>query len=86
MQKGQKFELTSFNGTIHPDSDCEEKENYWKLIGQTGTLIKFAEEIDFGDRNRVLIQFDNDIRQQGLECHNPEPNAIWILKTDLLKI
>lgn len=83
MQKGQKYELISFNGTTEPSQDCEAHENYWALIGQKGTLIHFADELNFSNKNRVLIQFEQSIEAQGLICHNTVANSLWILKTDL---
>ena len=83
MKKGQKYKLIRFNGTIKPDKECNPNENYWELINQYGTLVNFSNDLDFGNDNRVLIQFDQDIIKQGLECHNPVANALWILKTDL---
>jgi len=83
MKKGQKFELKTFNGKTTADVDCNENENYWKLIGVTGTLINFARELNFPNEDRVLIQLDVDVNAQGLECHNDKPNALWILSSDL---
>lgn len=66
-----------------PDVNIDQHENYWKLIGNTGTLLSFANEINFPNDDRVLIQFDFDIKAEGLECHNEKPNSLWILKADL---
>uniref|UniRef100_UPI00404943B0 hypothetical protein n=1 Tax=Flavobacterium sp. TaxID=239 RepID=UPI00404943B0 len=85
MEKGNKYKLISFNGTSKPIKKCQSNENYWKLINQCGTLVNFSEELNFGNDNRVLIQFELDVEQQGLACHNPVENALWILKTDLEK-
>ena len=83
MEKGRKYKLVSFNGTTNPDDDCSSNENYWILIGQSGKLINFSTELNFGNDKRVLIRFDQNLENQGLECHNPALNALWILKTDL---
>lgn len=83
MKKYLKYKLISFNGTSESAEVCDSNENYWKLIGQEGTLINFSDDLDFGNDNRVLIKFDEDLVEQGLECHNSLPNALWILKTDL---
>ena len=86
MEKGIRYKLISFNGTIKPGKTCEPNENYWALIGQSGKLINFSQELKFGDNNRVLLKFDQDITKQGLECHNQVSNALWILKTDLERL
>jgi len=83
MEKGKKYTLVSFNGTTKPEEECSSDENYWVLIGQTGTLVYFSQELNFGNDNRVLIRFDQNIKSQRLECHNSVPNSLWILKTDL---
>ncbi len=85
MEKGHKYKLISYNGTTKPEDGCDSNENYWILIGQQGTLVNFSEELDFGNDNRVLIQFDQSVLKHGLECHNSVKNALWILKSDLEK-
>jgi len=86
LKKGQKYKLISFNGTTKPNKVCKPNENYWKLLNQYGTLMNFSDDLNFGNDNRVLIQFEQDVIKQGLECHNPVANALWILKTDLEQI
>ncbi|AFM02759.1 hypothetical protein Fleli_0270 [Bernardetia litoralis DSM 6794] len=83
MKKGQIYKLISFNGKTESGRNCKPKENYWKLIGMDGTIINFSKELNFGDEDRVLFKFSQDILKQQLECHNTIPNALWILKTDL---
>lgn len=78
--------LRTFNGTTTPNSEVEQPENYWTLIGETGMVLNFAEELGFANKNRVLFQFEGDVGARGLACHNEKPNALWILKTDLRKI
>ena len=85
MEKGRNYTLVSFNGTTQPDEDFSSNENYWILIGQSGTLINFSEELNFGNDNRVLLRFDKNLANQGLECHNPVRNTLWVLKTDLIR-
>ena len=85
MIKGQKYKLKAFNNTVKPKSKCSPNENYWLLIGQQGTLINFADELNFPYTDRVLLQFDNNVIEMGLECHNSEPNSLWILTSDLKK-
>ena len=84
MEKGRKYKLLTFNGTNVPEDECDKSENYWELIGVTGTIKSFADELNFHNKNRVLFQFDCNIKEKGLECHNEETNALWILATDLV--
>lgn len=73
--------LRSFNGTQFAPSDCRRDENYWLLIGERGTVIE-----TLNAKARVLMKFDNSISGQGLCCHNPVPNSLFILETDLEQI
>lgn len=73
-----KVFLRTFNGTSSPPEDCAPGEDYWRLIGESGTVVKATNA-----RNRVLVQFDNSIIERGLICHNPVPNSLYILATDL---
>ncbi|WP_210465378.1 hypothetical protein [Rufibacter roseolus] len=86
MEKGKKYVLKSFNGTRIPEEDCDDNENYWKLLEEEGTVTDYAEDLNFPNGSRVLFQFDIDVNSHGLECHNEKPNSLWILKTDLKEI
>ena len=70
--------LRSFNGTSAPPGDCTPGENYWQLIDESGTVIEAM-----NSRNRVLVKFDNPVVARGLTCHNPVPDSLYILATDL---
>jgi membrane protein implicated in regulation of membrane protease activity len=72
--------LLSFNGILSTPEHCEPSENYWELIGERGTVIEKVNE-----RGRVLVKFDNTVSDLGLQCHNPIPNSLYILETDLKK-
>lgn len=76
-----KVILISFNGLLSAPEHCEPKENYWVLIGESGTVIE-----TINDRNRVLVRFDNSISDRGLYCHNSIANSLYILETDLKNI
>lgn len=86
MKKGQATRLVSFNGTVNPDPNIDERENYWKLINEKGTIIYFTHEKKIPNSNRVLIKFESNLKALGLECHNDEPNSLWILMSDLKEI
>lgn len=70
--------LNTFNGSLKPDDNCLPHENYWKLIGSFGHIIK-----ESNARGRVLVQFEKDVLSFGLECHNEIDNSLWILESDL---
>jgi hypothetical protein len=70
--------LKSFNGSIAAPSECKAEENYWLLIGTSGTALQPKNE-----RSRVLVEFDVSVRGLGLHCHNPVENTLFILEEDL---
>lgn len=57
----------------------EESENYWKLIGEKGKVIDDT-EINNG---RVLVLFNNNLNEFGVENHNPINNSLRIKISDL---
>ena len=73
--------LCSFNGTSSAPAACRPDENYWVLIGARGAVIETTNE-----RGRVLVQFDGSVSERGLHCHNPMPNSLYILESDLERI
>ena len=75
---GTKVKLNKFNGTIDTPKDCDKSENYWSLIGETGTVIQAK-----NNRSRVLIQFENIEKLEKLHCHNEVENSLWILESDV---
>lgn len=78
MEVFSKVKLSTFNGGSSPPKGCEPSENYWALIGSTGTIVKPKNK-----RGRVLVKFDNDVSSLGLHCHNEILNSLLILPTDL---
>ena len=70
--------LRSFNGTACPPERCHPSENYWALIGESGSIVE-----PLNEKGRFLVKFDNSIANQKLHCHNPVPNSLYILATDL---
>lgn len=75
---GSRVVLQSFNGSAKAPADCKPSDNYWRLIGSTGTVITHANAL-----GRVLVRFDEDVAARGVACHNPEPNSLLIAKSDL---
>jgi hypothetical protein len=48
------------------------------LIGKLGTVVEAINA-----RGRVLVKFDCAVPERGLVCHNPIPNSLYILESDL---
>lgn len=84
MKNRKKFILQTFNGTLSPEEYCDSNENYWILINEKGSIVNSIEKINSSNK-RVLFQFDCNVISKGLECHNSEPNSLWILMSDLKK-
>ena len=76
--KPMKVRLKSFNGaTVGPPEQLP-SENYWLLIGEEGVVIEAKNE-----NSRLLIQFSVPLGSLGLQNHNPVPNTLFILESDL---
>lgn len=76
--------LRSFNGCSSSPADCCSDEDYWKLIGGTGTVVDASKAAS--RLGRVLVQFDAEVTALGLACHNAIPNSLYILEGDLEKL
>jgi hypothetical protein len=72
--------VLSFNGTFSTPEECSTGENYWLLIGKSGEIIETINE-----RGRVLVKFGISLTDLGLHGHNPMPNSLYLLTTDLQK-
>jgi len=79
IEKGTPVKLKTFLGTLTSSEGTEERENYWKLIGERGVVIDDAAN----NGERVLVLFNRDLDEFGVENHNPINNSLWIKKTDL---
>lgn len=79
IEKDTPVKLKTFLGTLTSSKKIEERENYWKLIGEKGKVIDDT-EINNG---RVLVLFDKNLNEFGVENHNPIDNSLWIKKSDL---
>jgi len=76
MEINDKVILNTFLGTKSSTDKVDDRENYWKLVGQRGTILERK-------NNRVLVKFDCKIDQFELENHNPVKDSLWILPSDL---
>jgi hypothetical protein len=73
-----KVILSTFNGTATSPEACQNDENYWLLIGCSGRIVEAKNK-----NGRVLVLFDESVSEKGLHCHNPVPNSLYILASDL---
>ncbi len=78
MKVGSKIRLKTFNGDSTAPEDCDPSENYWLLIDRTGSIVKPKNNC-----SRVLVQFEEQVSDLGLHCHNEIPNSLLILTSDL---
>ena len=79
---GRKVALKTFNRTSVAPRGVDAGENYWRLIGRTGEIVEACSK-EHGLKGRVLVKFHEDLAGFGLIAHNPIPNALWILASDL---
>lgn len=79
IRKDTPVKLKTFLGTVKSSKKVEERENYWKLIGERGKVIDDTEIND----ERVLVLFDKNLNEFKVENHNPIKNSLWIKKSDL---
>jgi hypothetical protein len=73
-----RVRLRSFNGTTQGPPERKPDENYWLLVGMEGVVVEPKNE-----QNRLLVRFLESISSLGLQSHNPIPNTLLILETDL---
>lgn len=78
MEIGTRVELVTFDGAGVAPPDHLASENYWLLLGQRGRVIGVSEQL-----SRLLVRFDCAVERFGLHCHNPEPDSLYILASDL---
>lgn len=78
---GSRVRLRSFDGTCDTPADTVPSEDYWRLIGTTGTVRNRQSSREA--QPRVLVQFHADVASMGLDCHNPIENALWVCEGDL---
>lgn len=87
LKENTRVRLFKFNGTTSSEDECDPGENYWKLIGLEGKVVRDPNEASLYSRHalepRVLVVFDTDIKSMGLHCHNSIENSLWILVSDL---
>ena len=78
--------LKSFFGKTVPDEDVDDRENYWKLIGQCGQIIEIKlhpHPAYLKKGVQVLVHFKVNLNSLGLIAHNSQKNSLWIFQDDL---
>ena len=87
MKTNDRVKLIAFNGKVRPRKSVVSSENYWKLVGETGTIQQDPKEssiyANFSRKKRVLVKFDKNLNDFGLIAHNNIENSLWILASDL---
>lgn len=78
IKRHQRVCLASFNGTAASLDPSPNGDDFWRLIGQAGTVVD-----EKNDCARCLVRFDISVASQGLHSHNPIENTLWILESDL---
>jgi hypothetical protein len=79
LKKNTLVTLKSFSGTLKPVKKIKDDENYWKLIGQKGSIIDETENYN----GRILVLFQKNLDEFKVVNHNPIKNTLWILVSDL---
>lgn len=79
IRKNTPVRLKTFLGTNNPTEEIDKSDDFWKLIGQSGTVIND----NLADKERVLVLFDKDLEDFQLANHNPIKNSLKIKKSDL---
>lgn len=79
IRKNTPVRLKTFLGTNNPTEEIDKSDDFWKLIGQSGTVI----DDNLADKERVLVLFDKDLDDFQLANHNPIKNTLMIKKSDL---
>jgi len=90
MNVNTRVMLYRFNGTITSPSDCDPKEDFWKLIGHEGVVIhdpfKCCKDDRYSDERKVLVKFDTSLDSLGLCFQNDVENSLWILVSELIVV
>ena len=74
--------LEAYNGSAEVPPACDPQENYWKLIGSKGIIVKdpffcakYPDEALKKER-RVLVKFQKSFKDLALKAHNETANFL----------
>jgi hypothetical protein len=83
---GDTVVLKSFLGLEIAPLNVKTRENYWRVVGYSGTVAGGEGEYKIPrhkNGERLLVKFNCDLNEMGLESHNEIDNSLWIFVTDL---
>lgn len=86
MGKGDNVILKTFHGLKHSETQVNTEDDYWKLIGKKGVIISDIKSPhpSFQEKGeRVLVAFEDNLSELGLNNHNEHDNSLWIFLSDL---
>ena len=86
LRVGNLVKLVTFDETLAAPNDAWPHDNYWRLIGEHGQIVSTEEPIHLKKlpgSPRVLVEFQTNISDLSLACHNEIANALWLRKVDL---
>ncbi len=92
IKTSSRVKLISYEGVIDPPTPGEPDQNYWRLLGWEGVVIKdpftCAKYPDkaLGTERRVLVKFDLLMSSLNLLSSDAAENSLWVAVTDLLRI
>ena len=71
-------------------SDCDPRQDFWKLIGHEGVIIhdpfRCCKDDRYSDERKVLVRFDIPAASLGLCLRHDVENSLWILVSDLVVV
>lgn len=82
----KQVKVESYYGAQTSSNEVGIKQNYWKLIGYIGKVIRKREiaHLTFNDiQLQLLVQFGDEVNDCNLSSPNEEKNSFWILYSDL---
>ncbi len=92
INQGSRVKLISYDGTVEPTTEVDPDQNYWRLIGYEGIVVKdpftCAKYPDkaLGTERWVLVKFDLLVSSLNLLSSDASENSLWVAVTDLLRI
>jgi len=88
MKEGCRVKLAAYNAAPTAPPGCDPQEDYWKLIGCEGVVVRDPYtccKYDNHDSERmVLVAFDVSFASRGLCCRETVENSLWVSIADLL--
>ena len=87
MREGDRVKMVSFKGRKWAPTPMNPESLRELLLGCTGTEVANREEVSPQtgaiEEKRVLVRFDADLYELGLNDETDIPNTLWIPEYDL---